>query len=348
MVRHAGQLPVGGARGLQLGPAFWRRPRARKGADVKCPFERIRREAPVVDNQSWQHPAVERQPRVEGRPLERQVNERQLAVLQWVGAGCPAGIWESNSYKTTCQALQNRGLAKVSRRAGQWSVVLTSAGQHYLTHGTYPFGELHTRKTQAGPQPPSAGAHAVPAPAREPRATSQIRVTFTEQLLRDLADAGGRIVKSGSGPDSVNWPSRIAAARRSGRVPKAKELYGGWCRDGYEIKLVDIPAWRLAVLEPVPVQSRLTRPHTVGPSHAEPIPAARPDQTRARARSPPRPGTDHRCRGRRTLLLGRSDRCRTPAAPPPQRTTPLHHHHARTSSGVPRPPGTGPGRARRH
>lgn len=75
-------------------------------------------------------------------------------MLQWVGAGCPAGIWESNSYKTTCQALQNRGLAKVSRRAGQWSVVLTSAGQHYLTHGTYPFGELHTRKTQAGPQPP--------------------------------------------------------------------------------------------------------------------------------------------------------------------------------------------------
>ncbi|MFJ2171196.1 hypothetical protein [Streptomyces griseofuscus] len=31
----------------------------------------------------------------------------------------------------------------------------------------------------------------------------------------------------------------------------------------YEIKLVDIPAWRLAVLEPVPLPARLTRPHTV-------------------------------------------------------------------------------------
>ncbi|MGV9568054.1 hypothetical protein [Streptomyces sp. NPDC003480] len=59
------------------------------------------------------------------------------------------------------------------------------------------------------------------------------------------------------------WPSRVAGARRSGRIPETKELYGSWCRDGYEIKLVDTPAWRLAVLDPVPVPSRLTRPHNV-------------------------------------------------------------------------------------
>lgn len=51
--------------------------------------------------------------------------------------------------------------------------------------------------------------------------------------------------------------------RKSGSIPKAKELRGSWCRDGYEIKLVNIPAWRLPVLEPVPVPSRLTHPHTV-------------------------------------------------------------------------------------
>ncbi|WDV55512.1 hypothetical protein PV963_36750 [Streptomyces coeruleorubidus] len=45
--------------------------------------------------------------------------------------------------------------------------------------------------------------------------------------------------------------------------PVTKELYGGWCHGGYEIKLVDIPAWRLAVLEPVPVPARLPRPHTL-------------------------------------------------------------------------------------
>lgn len=109
-------------------------------------------------------------------------------------------------------------------------------------------------------------------------------MTFTEQLLQELAEAGGRIVKSGSGPDSERWPSRVAAARRSGKVPKAKELYGGWCQGGYEIKLVDIPAWRLAVLEPVPVPSRLTRPHTVVramQNEQQPLGLTKPVQERA-------------------------------------------------------------------
>lgn len=67
-------------------------------------------------------------------------------------------------------------------------------------------------------------------------------MTFSEQLLQELAEAGGRIVKNGSGPELEKWPSRIAAARRSGRIPETKELYGGWCRGGYKIQLVDIPA----------------------------------------------------------------------------------------------------------
>jgi hypothetical protein len=86
--------------------------------------------------------------------LERRVNERQLSVLQWVGAGCPAGVWNTSSYKTTCQALHNRGLVTVSRKAGQWSVALTSVGRHYLAHGTYPPRGSRPRKTQAaGPRP---------------------------------------------------------------------------------------------------------------------------------------------------------------------------------------------------
>lgn len=42
-----------------------------------------------------------------------------------------------------------------------------------------------------------------------------------------------------------------------------ERLYGSWGRDGFEIRLVDIPAWRLAVLDPVPVPSRLTRARAV-------------------------------------------------------------------------------------
>lgn len=217
--------------------------------------------------------------------MERQVNERQLSVLQWVGAGCPAGVWETSSYKTTCQALQNRGLVTVSRKGGQWSVDLTGAGQHYLAHGTYPPRGSRPPKTQAtAPRPRSPRAHETPATGRTPSPPSQPRMTFTEQLLQELADAGGRIVKSGSGPDLEKWPSRVAAARRSGRVPETKELYGGWCRGGYEIKLVDIPAWRLAVLKPISVSSRLARPHTVVlamQSETQPLGLTKPVQGRA-------------------------------------------------------------------
>lgn len=217
--------------------------------------------------------------------MERQVNERQLSVLKWVEDGCPVGVWETSSYKTTCQALQNRGLVLVSRKGGQWSVALTSAGRHYLAHGTYPPRGSRPRRIQAAaPQPPSPRAQETPASARKPSPLPQRRVTFTEQLLQELAEAGGQIVKPGSGPDSEKWPSRIAAARRSGRIPETKELYGGWSRGGYEIKLVDILAWRLAVLEPVPVPARLTRPHTVVrvmQSEQQPLGLTRPVQGRA-------------------------------------------------------------------
>lgn len=89
--------------------------------------------------------------------MERQVNERQLSVLQWVEDGCPAGAWETSSYKTTCQALQNRGLVTVSRKGGQWSVALTSAGRHYLAHGIYPppgFRPRRPKRPLHDPSPP--------------------------------------------------------------------------------------------------------------------------------------------------------------------------------------------------
>ncbi|MFD4242092.1 hypothetical protein ACFWP3_10895 [Streptomyces sp. NPDC058525] len=71
--------------------------------------------------------------------------------------------------------------------------------------------------------------------------------TVTEQLLEELAVAGGRIVKrEASGRETEKWPIRVAAARRSGKIPAAKELHAGWCNDGHEIRLVDTPAWRLA------------------------------------------------------------------------------------------------------
>ncbi|MGW6600003.1 hypothetical protein [Streptomyces sp. NPDC055036] len=46
-------------------------------------------------------------------------------------------------------------------------------------------------------------------------------------------------------------------------IPHTQELRGKQTHRGYELKLVDIPAWRLVELTPLAVPAGLTRPHTV-------------------------------------------------------------------------------------
>ncbi|WP_331756510.1 hypothetical protein [Streptomyces microflavus] len=206
--------------------------------------------------------------------MKQKLNERQLAVLEWVGKGCPEGA--SAAYKTSCQALQNRGLAKVARRGGAWNAVLTDAGRHYLAHGTYPAPKAPVRALPI-PRLPKATA-----PRSSPGVPPQPRQTYTDQLLEELETAGGRVLKSG--PDADAWLSRAASASRSGRIPKTKELHWRKGHEGVEIKLVDIPAWRLAVLEAVAVPARLTHPHAIVQAMQKakhPLGLTRPVQQRA-------------------------------------------------------------------
>jgi hypothetical protein len=101
--------------------------------------------------------------RTVGGQVPRQLNERQLQVLRWVGQGCPDGIWQGEAHKLSCQALQSRGLVKVSRGKGQWTATLTTAGQHFLDHGSHPpdksraTGTAPVQKPQRSQQSPPAG-----------------------------------------------------------------------------------------------------------------------------------------------------------------------------------------------
>ncbi|MFE9631338.1 hypothetical protein [Streptomyces sp. NPDC006463] len=229
--------------------------------------------------------------------MPRELNKRQQQVLQWVGRGCPDGVWEGTGHKLSCQALHSRGLVKVSRRQGQWSVALTKAGQQYLDHGSHPPEQPRSKDTapapQAGIQSPDvaknekSGVKAVaPVPVQQTSSLPRKKTkTVTEQLLEELAEAGGRVVKcEASGRETEKWPIRVAAARRSGKIPETKKLHAGWCPDGYEIRLVDTPAWRLAVLPPVPVPARLTTPHPVVKAlQAHPQPMALTKSVQGRA-----------------------------------------------------------------
>ncbi|WP_327255525.1 hypothetical protein [Streptomyces sp. NBC_01244] len=229
--------------------------------------------------------------------MPRELNERQQQVLQWVARGCPDGVWEGTGHKLSCQALHSRGLVKVSKRRGQWSVALTKAGEQYLDHGSPPPDQPRSIDAvpapRAGTLPPEVAegekasvkaAAPVPSPGTSPLPRKRAK-TVTEQLLEELAEAGGRIVKrEATGRETEKWPIRVAAARRSGKIPATKELHAGWCRDGYEIRLVDAPAWRLAVLPPIPVPARLPTPHPVVralQAHPQPMALTKAVQSRA-------------------------------------------------------------------
>ncbi|MFD5699838.1 hypothetical protein [Streptomyces lasiicapitis] len=187
--------------------------------------------------------------------MHQDLNERQQAVLDWVGQGCPDGVWADSTYKVSAQALQNRVLVRITKRRGHWSAHLTDKGRQYLT-------ERGIRPVEPNAEPPGRPGRK-PAPPR-PKTVPKARTNYADRLLEELAANDGCLIKSiESGPHAVNWASRVSAARKSGKIPHTQELYGYRTHRGYEIKLVDIPAWRLAELTPLPVPSRLTKPHSV-------------------------------------------------------------------------------------
>jgi excisionase family DNA binding protein len=65
------------------------------------------------------------------------LTERQLTILHWIADGCPERSWPDESHKITAHALQNRGLAVVSRKRKVWAATITKAGRYYLEHGAY-------------------------------------------------------------------------------------------------------------------------------------------------------------------------------------------------------------------
>jgi hypothetical protein len=187
--------------------------------------------------------------------MHRGLNERQQAVLDWVGQGSPDGVWPDSTYKVSAQALQSRGLINITKRRGHWSAQLTDKGGQDLT-------DRGIRPAEQNAEPPKRPGRK-PAPPR-PKTVPKVHTNYADQLLKELAANHGCLIKPlEPGPHAVNWASRVSVARKSGKIPHTQELYGYRTHRGYEIKLVDIPAWRLTELIPLPVPARLTKPHSV-------------------------------------------------------------------------------------
>lgn len=163
-----------------------------------------------------------------------------------------------SSYKTTAVALRNRRLVTVTKRRGQWRAEATDAGRHFAEHDAYPDGHWaapsapsRASATTPAVRPPSAAAPATPR-----RVVTGLRPV--DQMMRDLADAGGSLEVD----DSTHFRSLVASANRYGKVPDGKILRLRWTSSRKAVvELVDQPAWMTATLEPIPIPATLAKPH---------------------------------------------------------------------------------------
>jgi hypothetical protein len=209
----------------------------------------------------------------------KSLSQWQCCVLRWIADGCPENVMEGFTYKTTAVALQNRHLAKVSRRGGLWKAEITEAGMHYLTHGIYPPPQSPTgtkreatptkapRTRRGGTQAPRPLPNVEPAPAAKP-ARPTARRGPTEELVDAVQTAGGvlRVQRQHWPAKQTDWhyEQLVSAAHRFGKVPAGKRLvtkHLTW--PDMEIQLVDehvIPGTDVP-LRAVAVPSKINRYH---------------------------------------------------------------------------------------
>ncbi|MGQ4487578.1 hypothetical protein LRE75_07275 [Streptomyces sp. 372A] len=123
--------------------------------------------------------------------MHQTLNERQQTVLDWVSQGCPDGVWPDSTFKVSAQALQSRGLIRITKRRGHWTANLTDKGRQHLTDR----GICPVEQNAA----PLAQPSRKPAPPRT-KAAPRARTNYTDQLLEELA-ANDSCLTSPSKPD---------------------------------------------------------------------------------------------------------------------------------------------------
>ncbi|MCK9928829.1 hypothetical protein MXD62_16865 [Frankia sp. Mgl5] len=195
--------------------------------------------------------------------LRAPLNARQLEVLRWIGDGCPDGVMKDHTHKTSAAALDWRGLVAVSKKGGVWRATITDSGHHYLKHGDFPpAGQTPTPRP---PQPERSVATPAPKPKTRPSAGKPPKPSVSEQLVAAVIAAGG-VLTIDTRADKTDYEARVKAANRWNKVPVGQQLVYQWADSSWrmrEIRLEDLPAWRMAVLEPIPVPAMLHKAHPV-------------------------------------------------------------------------------------
>lgn len=190
------------------------------------------------------------------------MNIRQLEVLKWIVAGCPEGVMTGSTHKTTSIALQNRRLAKVSKRKGVWKAEATDAGRYFLEHGQYPAGHWSgSAEPASGPATPAAAPLRSKPKAKPKRERKVTGLRPVDQMMADLAVAGGRMTVAAD--TGTYWENLVSSATRFNKVPEGKllKIARGNSWSERTIWLEDPPGWMPLELVPIPVAEALRNPH---------------------------------------------------------------------------------------
>lgn len=192
------------------------------------------------------------------KPRYPALNEAQLAVLQWVNSGCPAGSYRDWSHRISARTLYDRGLLIVSGRGPTWSATITDAGTYYLENGAYPekvlpppshepatTGEASpTAKTETSPS--RAIKPRRPSPAKTRDSSKACKTPTSRHLMDEQSELDERIPGSTSSSRQLLKLSEVAdrlqlsqdslrEASKSGQIP-AYKIGRHWRYDPAELE----------------------------------------------------------------------------------------------------------------
>jgi hypothetical protein len=164
------------------------------------------------------------------------LTEDQVAVLRWIGDGCPAENNPGEFHRISAAALSRRGLIEISGRRARWAATLTDEGRDYLAKVD-------------GPVPPIA---------------RQANVSVTQKLVDEVVADGGtlRVPSRWGRPGGVDYAARARLAEAHRKVPPGHRLeVRRLSNEELEIVLVDAPGVGEAELVEIPVPDKVGRYH---------------------------------------------------------------------------------------
>lgn len=168
------------------------------------------------------------------------LSDRQLAVLERVGAGDDLSGPDGVPDRRSAVSLQDRGLVTVRRGGGQWRAEITDGGRYYLANGRHPDAPSDTeaparqRDVDKSSESSSAGT-ATTAKRRPPKATAEVaakRRAAVARLLQDLRESGWVVFESPSDDEVAELRRTIDFAKRHGLEPPGRRIQKTSMYDG--------------------------------------------------------------------------------------------------------------------